>query len=80
MFKEYLYDTNGKIIGVKAFDKISGKEIEIKADVVVNCTGVFADNNLPKEDKSYGKLIVPAKGKLYKSLTLIFKTRFSSRY
>ncbi len=33
----------GKIVGVKAMDMISGDEINIKAKLVINATGVFAD-------------------------------------
>ena len=50
LFKEYIYDSNGsgKIIGIKAFDRIQEKEIEIKASLVVNCTGITCDDNIPK--------------------------------
>jgi len=63
IFKEYLYDKSGQIIGIKAFDKINSKEIEIKAKIVVNCTGVSGDLNIPKDDINYDNMITSARGK-----------------
>ncbi len=65
-FKEFLYDNNKQIVGVKAFDKINNKMIEIKAKTVINCAGFNADNLFNKEDPQYNKLISTSKGsKLY---------------
>ncbi|MBL0310069.1 MAG: glycerol-3-phosphate dehydrogenase/oxidase [Bacteroidetes bacterium] len=49
--KEFLYDENKKIEGIKGLDKISGREIEFRATVVVNATGPWVDL-LRKEDNS----------------------------
>jgi len=38
-----LKDENSKITGVKALESLSGEEFKIKAKLVVNATGVFAD-------------------------------------
>lgn len=62
LFKEYIHDSHGKIIGVKAYDKINKKEFNIYANCIVNCTGIFADSNLDKEDSLVGKLITTSKG------------------
>jgi glycerol-3-phosphate dehydrogenase len=62
VFKEYIYNTAGEIIGIKAFDKINSKEVLIYADCVVNCTGIYADSNFNKEDSLQGKMITASKG------------------
>jgi glycerol-3-phosphate dehydrogenase len=41
--KQLLKDENGKIIGAKLHDKVGGKEFDVKSKVVVNCTGIHAD-------------------------------------
>ncbi|BDD03475.1 glycerol-3-phosphate dehydrogenase/oxidase [Aureibacter tunicatorum] len=50
------------VSGLKALDKISGKEFDIKAKVVVNATGVFADSILQMDDPSSPKTIRPSQG------------------
>jgi len=42
-FRDYVKDADGKIVGAKLFDRLGKKEFEIKAKVVVNCTGLHAD-------------------------------------
>jgi len=42
-FRDYVKDANGKIVGAKLFDRLGKKEFEIKTKVVVNCTGIHAD-------------------------------------
>lgn len=42
-FRDYLKDSEGKIVGAKLFDRISKKEFAVKSKVVVNCTGIHAD-------------------------------------
>jgi glycerol-3-phosphate dehydrogenase len=61
-FKEYLYDEQGKIKGVKAYDKINNKEFEITSSVVVNCTGVKGDSNFSQNDPLSEKLVTTSKG------------------
>jgi glycerol-3-phosphate dehydrogenase len=50
------------ISGVKAKDEISGNEFEIKAKVVINATGVFADELLQLAEGNSEKTIVPSQG------------------
>ena len=50
------------ITGVKAKDEISGNEFEIKAKVVINATGVFADELLQLAEGHTEKTIVPSQG------------------
>lgn len=50
--KEFLYDENKKIKGVKYLDKISNSEVEIKSNVVINATGANADNIRFIDDKN----------------------------
>lgn len=57
-----LKDERGKVKGVKASDRISGKEYEIKAGVVVNATGVFADDILRLDNPSAHHIIKPSQG------------------
>ena len=62
-FIEYIYESKtGKIKGIKAFDCIEKKFFTISAECIVNCTGIFADKNLNKEDKFVDKLIRASKG------------------
>ncbi len=42
--KNFLYDENHNISGVKFFDKVKNKEFEIKSKVVINATGANVDN------------------------------------
>jgi glycerol-3-phosphate dehydrogenase len=62
LFKEYIYDSEGKIIGIKAYDKLNNKELQIFAECIVNCTGVYADTNFNKEDQLQNKMITASKG------------------
>lgn len=62
-FKDFIYDKDKKIIGVKALDNINNKKIEIKSKIVINCTGVMADNLFSKEDPQFNRLISASKGK-----------------
>jgi len=58
----FIYDKSQKIVGVKALDKISNKEFEIKATSVVNACGPWVDL-LRKEDNSLkGKRLLLTKG------------------
>ncbi|MDP2338476.1 MAG: glycerol-3-phosphate dehydrogenase/oxidase [Bacteroidota bacterium] len=54
---------NGSTIsGVIAKDELSGKEIEIKAKVVINATGVFADELLQMAEGHSEQTIAPSQG------------------
>ena len=60
--KSFIYDDSKKIIGVKALDRISNSEFEIKATTVVNACGPWVDL-LRKEDNSLkGKRLLLTKG------------------
>ena len=52
----------GKITGVKATDDISGQSFEINASVVINATGVFADELLQLAEGHAEKTIAPSQG------------------
>ncbi len=59
---ELLKDNNGKVNGVKVTDTESGKDYFIPAKVVINATGVFADNILKMDSPSAKKTIRPSQG------------------
>jgi glycerol-3-phosphate dehydrogenase len=50
------------IIGVKAVDEINGKTFIIKANTVINATGVFADDLLQLAEEYAEKTIAPSQG------------------
>lgn len=52
----------GKITGVKTTDDISGQSFEINASVVINATGVFADELLQLAEGHGEKTIAPSQG------------------
>jgi glycerol-3-phosphate dehydrogenase len=51
-----------KITGVRAIDEISGQSYEISAKVVINATGVFADELLQLAEGHSEKTIAPSQG------------------
>ena len=53
---------NKKIAGVVLKDEVTGDEISVKSKVVINATGVFADNIMHLEDASSRKMISPSQG------------------
>ncbi len=55
-------DDNGKICGVRAIDKISGREHVIRTKVVINATGVFADEVLRLDSPGSPDIIKPSQG------------------
>jgi glycerol-3-phosphate dehydrogenase len=60
--KNFIYNDAKKIVGVKALDRISNTEVEIKATTVVNACGPWVDL-LRKEDNSLkGKRLLLTKG------------------
>lgn len=60
--KEFLYDENRKIKGVKYFDKISNSEVEIESKIVINATGANADNIRVIDDKDAEEKLVLSSG------------------
>jgi glycerol-3-phosphate dehydrogenase len=60
--RSFVYDDKNKITGVKLHDRVSGTDIEIKADVIVNAAGPSVDL-IRKEDNSLkGKRLQLTKG------------------
>jgi glycerol-3-phosphate dehydrogenase len=51
-----------KITGVKAKDELTGNQFEIKGTVVINATGVFADDLLQLAENHSEKTISPSQG------------------
>ncbi len=58
----FLKDELGKVIGVKATDRISGRNYEIRSSVVINATGVFSDEILRIDNPAAQKIIKPSQG------------------
>lgn len=54
--------TNGKISALVAQDELNGQKFEIKAQVVINATGVFADQVLHKAENHSEQTIIPSQG------------------
>ena len=59
---EFLYDENGKISGLKYFDKIQNKKYEINSKVVVNASGANVDNLRLKDDESINEILALSSG------------------
>ncbi len=51
-----------RIVGACVLDEISGREIEVRARVVVNATGVWADDILGLDEQGRDSIIRPTKG------------------
>lgn len=58
----FLKNENGKLSGVTAEDRVSGKQVEIRAKSIINCTGPWSDDtrSLGKEKKA--ERLRPTKG------------------
>lgn len=54
--------TGGRISGVRAHDAESGAEFEIKARVVVNATGVYADTVRHMDEPQAASMLSPSQG------------------
>ncbi|HEY3587538.1 MAG TPA: glycerol-3-phosphate dehydrogenase/oxidase, partial [Myxococcaceae bacterium] len=57
-----LVKTGGKVRGVRVRDEESGREHEVKATVVINATGVFADQVRRMDEPDAGALVTPSQG------------------
>ncbi|MBW6501297.1 MAG: glycerol-3-phosphate dehydrogenase/oxidase [Bacteroidales bacterium] len=55
-------DRSGKIAGVKALDMYSGKQYELYSKLVINATGVFADEIHRMDDPGSHRTIRPSQG------------------
>ncbi len=59
---DLLHDGSGRVCGVRALDKESGKEYEIKSKSVMNCAGPFADKVRRMDDESCQNMVAPSTG------------------
>jgi glycerol-3-phosphate dehydrogenase len=57
-----LKDTAGKITGVSAREMVSGEDFNLKARIVINATGVFADNVVRMDNPVAVPSIRPSQG------------------
>lgn len=57
-----LIKEGGRVVGVSARDQIGGQEIELRARIVVNATGVFSDLIRKMDDPGAGDTIAPSQG------------------
>ncbi|HET91817.1 MAG TPA: glycerol-3-phosphate dehydrogenase/oxidase [Chloroflexi bacterium] len=57
-----LMKTGGRISGAHVVDEISGQEVEVQARVVVNATGIWADQVLALDEPPSSPMIRPTKG------------------
>jgi len=57
-----LMKAGGRTIGAQVVDEINKREIEVRAKVVVNATGVWADNVLKMDEQAHQPIIRPTKG------------------
>jgi glycerol-3-phosphate dehydrogenase len=53
---------NKKVCGVIVKDELNGKEFDLKCKVVINATGVFADEVLQMDDPSATNIVSPSQG------------------
>ncbi|MEA3339764.1 MAG: glycerol-3-phosphate dehydrogenase/oxidase, partial [Chloroflexota bacterium] len=57
-----LMKAGGRIAGACVLDEISGREIEARASIVVNATGVWTDDILGLDEQGRDSIIRPTKG------------------
>lgn len=57
-----LLKEDNKIIGVLAEDELKGEVFSLKARVVINATGVFADSILDMDDPAEPAMVMPSQG------------------
>lgn len=62
MAKDFIYNDQDKIVGVKAEDTLTGETFEIKASVVVNATGPWSDIVRKQLKFDTKKKLFPTKG------------------
>ncbi len=59
---DLIENEKGDISGVSAINNETGKKYQLNGELVVNATGVFADDILRMEDSNAKKTIVPSQG------------------
>ncbi len=57
-----LFKKEGLVAGVIAIDQETGEEFRIKSKVVINATGVFADEVIKMDDPGGKDMIIPSQG------------------
>ena len=57
-----LMKTGERVVGARVLDETSGREIEVRARVVVNATGVWTDDILGLDEQGRDPMIRPTKG------------------
>eukprot|EP00891_Asterochloris_glomerata_P000363 jgi/Astpho2/363/Aster-02238 len=55
-------DEDGKIVGCRVKDNLTGKQHDVYAKLVINATGPFSDDIRQMSDSSRGKMIMPSAG------------------
>lgn len=55
-------DSDGRVRGVKVTDSLSGEEMEVNGKVVINATGVFADDILKMDKPGMDPTMRPSQG------------------
>ncbi len=57
-----LLKAGGRIVGACVLDEINGREVEVRAKIVVNATGVWTDDVLEMDEHRKNPMIRPTKG------------------
>jgi len=57
-----LMKAGGRIVGACVLDETSGREVEVRARIVVNATGVWTDDILGLDEQGRDSIIRPTKG------------------
>ena len=57
-----LMKAGGRLVGVRVQDELSGREVEVRAKVVVNATGIWADDVLELDQHRKNPMVRPTKG------------------
>lgn len=60
--KDLIKDEHGKLIGLKVRDELNGEKYSLRAKMIVNATGVFADKILQMDQPGSEKMIQPSQG------------------
>ena len=83
-----LMKAGGRVVGAEVVDEISGREIEVRARVVVNATGVWVDNVRKMDEQACQPMVRPTKGihvaipraRLYSQHAVIFNVPCDGRH
>ena len=60
--EEILHDSEDKVCGVMAHDRLSGERFNLKARCVINAAGIFVDEVMQMDNHSHSRSIVPSQG------------------